>query len=89
MEVWCRDVMRSRLEPRKKVARSLRKHRQLILNWFEARKQYSSGIVEGMNANVKLGFKRAYGFRTFAAAQVALYHQLGQLPERPTTHRFY
>jgi len=89
LDAWCRDVMRSRLEPLKKLARSLRKHRQLILNWFEAKKQYSSGIVEGMNANVKLGYKRAYGFRTFEAAQVALYHQLGQLPERPTTHRFY
>jgi len=89
LDAWCRDVMRSRLEPLKRVARSVRKHRQLILNWFEARKQYSSGIVEGMNANVKLGFKRAYGFRTFDAAQVALYHQLGQLPQRPMTHTFF
>ena len=65
LDAWCRDVMRSRLEPLKRVAGSLLKHRQLILNWFEARKQYSSGIVEGMNANVRPGFKRAYGFRTF------------------------
>jgi transposase len=40
--------MRSRLEPMKKVARSLRNHRELILNWFRARKQYNSGVVEGM-----------------------------------------
>ncbi len=69
-------------------ARYLRKHRQLILLWFEAKKQYSSGIVEGVNANVKLGYKRAYGLRTCEAAQVALYHQLGQLPSRPMAHRF-
>ena len=88
LDAWCRDVMRSRIEPLKKVARSLRKHRPLILNWFAARKQYSAGIVEGLNANVKLGFRKAYGFRTFEAAQVALYHQLGDLPEPETTHRF-
>jgi transposase len=89
LDAWCRDVMRSRLEPLKQVARSLRLHRQLILNWFIARKQYNSGIVEGLNANVKLGFRKAYGFRTFKAAEIALYHQLGRLPQPELTHRFY
>ena len=85
---WCRDVMRSRIEPLKDVARSLRKHRELILNWFRARKQYNAGIVEGLNANVKLRFRKAYGFRTVEAMQVALYHQLGELPEPELAHRF-
>ena len=80
--------MRSRLEPVKKVARSLRKHRELILNWCRARKQYNSGIVEGMNLLVKLRFRKAFGFRTVEAAEIALYHQLGQLPEPPLAHRF-
>lgn len=87
--------MRSRIEPLKKVARSLRAHRPLILNWFRAKKQYNSGIVEGLNANVQpkvravqLGFRRAYGFRTYKAVEVALYHQLGHLPEPPIAHRF-
>jgi len=85
---WCSDVMRSRLEPLKRVARSLRTHRPLILNWFVAKKQYNSGIVEGLNTNVKLRFRKAYGFRTFEGAEVALYHQLGRLPEPEFTHRF-
>ena len=88
LDAWCRDVMRSRIEPLKKVARSLRQHRPLILNWFAAKKQYNAGIVEGLNANVKLGFRKAYGFRTFEAAAVALYHQLGHLPEPEIAHRF-
>ena len=88
LDAWCRRAMRSRLDPIKTVARSLRKHRELILNWFAARKQYNSGIVEGLNANAKLGFRKAYGFRTFEAAEVALYHQLGRLPEPEVTHRF-
>jgi len=72
----------------KKVARSLRKHRPLILNWFIAKKQYNAGIVEGLNANVKLRFRKAYGSRTFDAVEVALYHQLGDLPEPPLNHIF-
>jgi len=88
LDAWCRNVMRSRIEPLKKVARSLRQHRSLILNWFVAKGQYSAGIVEGLNANVKLRFRKAYGFRTFEAAEVALYHQLGALPQPEIAHRF-
>ena len=80
--------MRSRIEPLKKVARSLREHRPLILNWFRAKKQYNAGIVDGLNANAKLRFRKSYGFRTFDAMQVALYQQLGHLYEPPITHRF-
>jgi transposase len=88
LDAWCRQVMRSRLEPLKKVARSLRTHRELILNWYRAKKQYNSGIVEGMNLLVKLRFRKAFGFRTFPAMQVALYHQLGHLPEPELAHKF-
>jgi len=38
--------MRSRIEPMKKIARSLRNHRELILNHFRAQKMLSSGVVE-------------------------------------------
>jgi transposase len=88
LDGWIRRAMRSRLEPIKKVARSLRAHRQLILNWFEARKQYSAGIVEGFNNKVKLTIRKAYGYRQLRAAEVALYHALGQLPEPQLTHEF-
>ena len=41
LDEWCCRVMRSRIEPMKKIARTLRSHRTLILNYFRARKQYS------------------------------------------------
>ena len=88
LDAWCRQVMRSRLEPLKKVAKSLRKHRELILNWYRAKKLYNCGIVEGLNLLVKLRFRKAFGFRTFAAMETALYHQLGRLPEPELAHRF-
>ena len=34
LDEWCRQTMRSRIEPMKKIARSLRQHRELILNYF-------------------------------------------------------
>ena len=81
--------MRSRLEPMKRVARMLRDHRRLILNWFEARGTISAGVVEGFNNKAKLTTKKAYGFRTYAAIEIALYHQLGDLPEPEFTHSFW
>ncbi len=86
---WCRQTMRSRLEPMKKIARMLRTHRQLILNYFRARKQFSSGVVEGLNNKVKVTMRKSYGFRTFHVTEIALYHALGKLPEPELTHRFY
>src|SRR5262249_32628653 len=47
LDEWTRRVMRSRLEPMKKVARTLRSHQPLILNWFRAKGEVSSGAVEG------------------------------------------
>jgi transposase len=85
---WIRRVLRSRLEPMKKVARSMRNHMGLILNWFEARGTISAGSVEGKNYQVKLAMKNAYGFRTFRAIEIALFHKLGALPESELTHRF-
>lgn len=88
LDVWCTKVMRSKLEPMKKIAKSMRKHKPLILNWFKAKKAFSSGIVEGLNNKAKVATKKAYGFKTYEHAEIALYHQLGGLPEPPTTHRF-
>ena len=88
LDEWTRRVMRSRLEPMKKVARTLRNHQPLILNWFRARGAVSSGAVEGLNNKVKLVTRKSYGFRTAKVAKLALLHNLGQLPEPERTHRF-
>ena len=53
LDDWCRQVMRSRIEPMKKIARSLRQHRELILNYFRAQKLLSSGVVEASTTKPK------------------------------------
>ena len=88
LDQWCTQVMRSRIEPMKKFARTMRGHRELLLNYFRARKQFSSGVIEGLNNKAKVTMRKAYGFRTFRATEVALYHVLGRLPEPPLTHKF-
>lgn len=88
LDEWCVQVMRSRLEPMKKVARMLRRHRPLLLNWFRARGEISAAIVEGFNNKAKLTTRKAYGFRSYRCLEIALYHTLGQLPEPEATHRF-
>jgi len=89
LDEWCRQVMRSRIEPMKKIARSLREHRELILNYFRAQKLLSSGVVEGLNNKAKVTMRKSYGFRTFRVTELALYHSLGKLPEPELTHRFF
>jgi transposase len=86
---WCARVLRSRIEPMKKVARTLMTHGELILNWFTAKGTISAGIVEGLNYNVKLTMKKSYGYRTLDAVKTALYHRLGALPEPEFAHRFW
>jgi transposase len=88
LDKWCTRALRSRLQPMCKIARTLRGHRDLILNWFRARKEISSGTVEGMNGLAKLAIRKARGFRTYFALRIALYHSLGHLPEPESTHRF-
>jgi transposase len=89
LDEWCRQVMRSRIEPMKKIARSMREHRELILNYFRAQKLLSSGVVEGLNNKAKLTMRKSYGFRTFRCLELALYHSLGKLPEPESTHDFF
>jgi transposase len=89
LDQWCRQVMRSQIEPMKKIARSMRQHRELILNYFRAQKLFSSGVVEGLNNKAKVTMRRSYGFRTFHTLELALYHSLGKLPEPESTHEFF
>lgn len=89
LDQWCTEVMRSKIEPLKKFVRTVRNHRELLLNYFRARKAFSSGIVEGLNNKAKVTMRKAYGFRTFRMLELALYHVLGKLPEPKLTHSFY
>jgi transposase len=88
LDEWCTRTMKSQIKPMKKIALSLREHRELILNWFRARGTISTGTVEGLNNKAKLVIRKAFGFRTYRVIEIALYHTLGKLPEPNFTHEF-
>lgn len=89
LDNWCELADESELEPMIKIGEMLQRKRELILNYFRAKKQFNSGIVEGMNRKVNLTTRKAFGFRSFDVMQTALYHQLGELPEPCFDHNFW
>jgi transposase len=66
----------------------LRAHEELLLNWFRAKGEISAGAVEGLNNKIRVVTRRSYGFRTYDAMDMALYHSLRRLPEPESAPRF-
>ncbi len=54
LDQWCTKEMRSRIELGKQFVKTVRNHRELLLNYFRAQKGFSSGIVEGLNNKAKV-----------------------------------
>ena len=55
---------------------------------FQGKKQFNSGIVEGLNRKINLTIRKSFGFRTHKIAKGCLYHQLAELPEPDFVHKF-
>jgi transposase len=91
LDEWCRRTMCSRIAPMKKVARSIRRHRDLILNCLRAQRLISCGVAEGLNSKAKVIMREPHGLRTYRVLvlELALYHLLGKLPEPELTHAFF
>ena len=66
----------------------LRRHENLLLNYFRAKRQYSNAVVEGLNHKARVSIARSFGHRSFEILQLALYHNLAELPEPPSQHKF-
>jgi hypothetical protein len=73
----------------KKIARSPRQHRELVLNHLRAQKLISGGLAEGLNHKAKVIMRKSYGFRTHRVPELALYHAPGKLLEPDSTHDFF
>jgi transposase len=81
LDRWTTAAMRSQLPAFKKVARTLRRHRRELLAWFAARGLFAHGATEGFNNKARITTRKAYGFRSYEHARIALFHALGRLPE--------
>ncbi|MBN2192899.1 MAG: transposase [Polyangiaceae bacterium] len=49
LDHWTNMARRSKLEPFKTFARTLRQHRRELLAWFAARGLFAHGATEGFN----------------------------------------
>jgi transposase len=66
---WCRWAMRSRLEPFKKLAGTIRTHTEGILAYVETK--LSNGRTEGISGKIRTITRRSFGFHS-AASLIAL-----------------
>lgn len=62
---WTRSALLSRLEPLRRVARTIRQHIDGILGFF--RYGITNAVLEGTNNKIKLLIHRAFGFRSTQA----------------------
>lgn len=65
LDEWCRWAMRSRLRPFKKLARTLRRHRDGILAYVQTR--LNNGRTEGLNGKIRVITRRAFGFHNVSS----------------------
>ena len=68
---WLAWASRSKLKPFVKAARTIRKHLDGILAYFQAR--LTNGIVEGFNNKLRMIARRAFGFHSPAPLIAMLY----------------
>jgi transposase len=62
----------SRIGPMQEAARTLLKHKTLILSWFSAYSEISNGIVESFNDKTKLAMRKAYRFKSYEMIEITL-----------------
>lgn len=80
-EEWNTAVMRSKLEPVKKVAQTLSRHLTGLLNYFEHR--ITNAITEGFNSRIQAIKAAARGFRSFENYRTRILFFCGKLDLSP------
>jgi transposase len=74
---WCTNVMRSKVEPMKTVARMIRKHFDGIAAW--ARSRQTNGLIEAINGLFQAAKRKARGYTKFSTMRTVLFLIAGKL----------
>ena len=77
LDRWYAWAIRSRLEPIKHAARSIKRHRDGILAWFDS--HIANGLIEGINSLVQAAKAKARGYRTLRNLKAITYLITGKL----------
>lgn len=79
---WYNWAIRSRLEPMKEAARTIRRHWDGILSWFDG--HLNNGGVEGTNSIIQAAKARARGYGTVRHLITMAYLVAGKLSQLPS-----
>jgi transposase len=74
---WCTNVMHSKVEPMKAVARMIRKHFDGIVAW--ARSRQTNGLIEAINGLFQAAKRKARGYTKFSTMRTVLFLIAGKL----------
>lgn len=74
---WCTNVMRSKVEPMKPVARMIRNHLEGIVAW--ARTRMTNGFLEALNGLFQAAKRKARGYRRLSTIRTVFFLIAGKL----------
>lgn len=77
LQKWYFWATHSRLEPIKKVAKTIRKHWDGIINYHQS--NINNGILEGLNSVIQAAKSKARGYKTFKNYKNIVYLLTGKL----------
>jgi transposase len=83
LDRWYGWAIRSRLEPIKDAARTVMRHRDGILSWFDS--HIANGLIEGINSLVQAAKAKARGYRSTRTLKAITYLIAGKLDLRLPT----
>jgi len=77
---WCTNVMRSKVEPMKVVAKLIRNHMEGIVAW--ARTRMTNGFLEALNGLFQAAKRKARGYRRLSTIRTIIFLIAGKLDFR-------
>jgi transposase len=83
LDRWLSWAFRSRLEPIKQVARTIRHHRDGILRWFQSK--IANGLIGGINSLVQAAKAKVRGYRSLCNLLAITYLIAGKIHLRLPT----
>jgi len=83
---WYYWATHSRLEPMKKAAKTVKRHWDGILRWYESK--INNGILEGLNSVIQAAKSKARGYKTFKNYKIIVYLLTGKLDFSRVNNKF-
>ncbi len=74
---WCTNVMRSKVEPMKEVAKLIRNHMEGIVAWAQTRQ--TNGFLEALNGLFQAAKRKARGYGRFSTIRTVIFLIAGKL----------